>query len=237
MRPRDLPVAEDREHHRRIGRCDGCAEQAGGEPAEPERPVGEHRDQRRGRECAEDAERDDRDRRARKRRRPIDEPPSKRITINATVARRSTVSTGTRSAENASEATAAATRKNAAEGTEIRALSFAVSERERERAGHQQDVEPEMGDVVHQSSIRKSLPFAHSRHNSTGNTDPVSMRLPLILLSVLLVAPGGARCARSATGDGVLELKAVNASRGRHPGQRAERSGARSTRERCASPT
>ncbi len=64
---------------------------------------------------------------ARKRRRPIEEPPSKRITINATVARRSTVSNGRRSAENASEATAAATRKSAAEGTEIRALSLAVS--------------------------------------------------------------------------------------------------------------
>jgi hypothetical protein len=64
---------------------------------------------------------------ARKRRKPIEEPPSKRITINATVARRSTVSIGTRSAENTSEATAAATRKRAADGTEIRALSLAVS--------------------------------------------------------------------------------------------------------------
>ena len=63
----------------------------------------------------------------RKRRRPIDVPPSKRITISATVATRSTVEIGSRSDEKMSDATAAATRKNAAGGTEVRALSFAVS--------------------------------------------------------------------------------------------------------------
>ena len=95
----------------------------------------------------------------RKRRQPIDEPPSKRITISATVATRSTVATGTWSDENTSEATAAATRKNAAEGTEVRGAELRSEQRCGERAGHQQDVEPEMCDVVHPVQDKKVLTF------------------------------------------------------------------------------
>ena len=62
----------------------------------------------------------------RNRRRPIEEPPWKRITISARVAIRSTVWMRSTSDGKTSDATAAATRKKAAEGTEIFALSFAV---------------------------------------------------------------------------------------------------------------
>ena len=61
-----------------------------------------------------------------RRRRPIAEPPSKRITISATVATRSTVRIETSSCEKRSEATAAASRKSAGAGTETRSLSFEV---------------------------------------------------------------------------------------------------------------
>src|SRR5581483_3436580 len=62
----------------------------------------------------------------RKRRQPIDDPPLKRITIRAIVAIRSTVEIETASDEETSEAIAAASRKNAGAGIEIRAETFEV---------------------------------------------------------------------------------------------------------------
>src|SRR5581483_3595550 len=62
----------------------------------------------------------------RKRRQPIESPPSKRITISATDATRSTVRIEIASDGKRSEATAAATRNGAAAGTRRRSLSFVV---------------------------------------------------------------------------------------------------------------
>ena len=61
VRPRDLALAEHGEHHRRVGRRDRRAEEAGGDPGEAERPVREDGDEAGGGERAEDAERRDRD--------------------------------------------------------------------------------------------------------------------------------------------------------------------------------
>ena len=61
---------------------------------------------------------------ARNRRQPIERPPSKRITISATVAIRITVSFESTSPGKMSEATAATTRNGAAAGTEMRSLSL-----------------------------------------------------------------------------------------------------------------
>ena len=55
--PADLAVAEHREHHGRIGRRDGGAEQPGGRPAEPEHVVRDERRAAGGRERADHAER------------------------------------------------------------------------------------------------------------------------------------------------------------------------------------
>ena len=66
-------------------------------------------------------------REGRRRRQPIDEPPSNRITIRATVAIRSTVWIERTREGQRSEARAAATRKSAADGIDVRALSFDAS--------------------------------------------------------------------------------------------------------------
>jgi hypothetical protein len=61
---------------------------------------------------------------ARKRRQPIDEPPSKRITISATVATFSTVEIERTSEGKTYEASEATTRNNAADGMDVRAPTF-----------------------------------------------------------------------------------------------------------------
>src|SRR5581483_8901583 len=61
------------------------------------------------------------------RRSPIDEPPSKRITMSATVPIRSTAVGDSVREWKTSEAKAAATRKSAAAGMETRALSLLAS--------------------------------------------------------------------------------------------------------------
>ena len=110
---------------RRVGGRDRGAEQPGGGPAEAEHVVREQRRPARGRERADDAEEGDRHRRRRgTRRQPIERPPSKRITISATVATRITVSFESTSRGKMSEATAATTRNGAAAGTEMRSLSL-----------------------------------------------------------------------------------------------------------------
>jgi hypothetical protein len=76
-----------------------------------------------------------------------------------------------------------------------------------------------MGYVVHRRRIRKSLRFDHWGHNSAGKTSFVSTRLTLVLLCSLALAPA-ALAASNATGDGVLELKGVNATRASVTGQR-----------------
>ena len=77
----DLAVAEHREHDGGIGRRDRGADQAGGHPLDPERPVGEDRDERRPwQTCPARPATTTGMAAARKRRRPIDAPPSKRIT-------------------------------------------------------------------------------------------------------------------------------------------------------------
>ena len=63
----------------------------------------------------------------RKRRRPIEEPPSNRITISAIVPTRSTVFVDGARDGAASDATAATTRNRAAEGTAMRAPSLLAS--------------------------------------------------------------------------------------------------------------
>ena len=81
---------------------------------------------------------------ARKRRRPIDAPPSKRITTSAPTGHELDRVDGERQPRN-----------------EIR----------RERGGHQQHRGERDREALHEARIRKSLPFAHSGHNSAGKTD------------------------------------------------------------------
>ena len=90
---------------------------------------------------------------ARKRRQPIDEPPSKRITISATVAIRSTVEIESTSDGKRSEASAAATRKNAADGIDVRALTFDASSAAESAPGDDEDGEAEARDVVHPTTV------------------------------------------------------------------------------------
>jgi hypothetical protein len=57
-------------------------------------------------------------------------------------------------------------------------------------------------------AIKNSLLFAESRHNSEGNT-VLAMRRILVILACSLAAVPAAFAGSRATGDGVLELKAV----------------------------
>ena len=139
----DLAVAEHREHHRRVGRRDRGAEQAGGGPAEAERRVRDERDRRRrSRTCRRRRARRSARRESRKRRQPIERPPSKRITISATVATRidglvrDDEPTGRRPTRSA-----ATTRNGAAAGTEMRSLSLRREER-RDEAGRRRAGSP-----------------------------------------------------------------------------------------------
>ena len=148
----DLAVAEDGEHHRRVGRGDRRAEQPGRHPAEPERPVGE--DRRRGRpsrRCPSTPSERDRDRghaeapqadrRAaveedhdqRDRRHPLDRVGSDRRVERA--------ERGSRRRTAAAERGSTAAREDV---SEVRCI---------------------------EARIRKSLRFAHSGHNSAGKTD------------------------------------------------------------------
>ena len=127
-RPRaaaDLAVAEHREHHRRVGRRDGGAEQAGGGPVEPDHVVRDERRARRGRERADDAEQADRDGASRGSAASRSRGRRRRGSRSARrVATRITVSFETTSRGKMSDATAAATRNGAAAGTEMRSLSL-----------------------------------------------------------------------------------------------------------------
>ena len=86
---------------------------------------------------------------ARKRRQPIERPPSKRITISATVATRITVSVETTSRGKMSEATAATTRNGAAAGTEMRSLSLLAKSAATSAAETSRIPAPKVVDVVH----------------------------------------------------------------------------------------
>src|SRR5581483_2134700 len=114
---------------------------------------------------------------ARNRRSPIEAPPWNRITISATVAIRSTVAIrGTRDG-NTSEATAAATRNSAAEGSDRRAPSFVARRAAARAAATSRMGRPKLvrsctvdRRYLAANGLENSLQLPHERHNRDGNT-------------------------------------------------------------------
>ena len=127
----------------------------------------------------------------------------------------------------------AATRNRAAEGMEVRALSLEASRAaERAPARRAGSVRPKLvrscdGDridaynvpygarrwLTKSSRLQNSLPFPHSRHNSAGKTvyaDAAALSYPA-LWPCRRPAAALPACA-AATGDGVLELRTVDAT-------------------------
>src|SRR4051812_15333705 len=156
-----------------------------------------------------------------KRRQPIEPPPSKRITISAIDATRSTVSAETENEGKRSEATAAATRKIAGAGIGIRSLTFdarsaAATAPETTRIPSPNVVRSSTGATVSSVQARprrpaaeNSLHFRHSRHTRWGNTLG-AMRLVLMLLVLVLAAPAAAVAVEQSSGDGSLVVSSAS---------------------------
>ena len=138
--PRTSPPDRSARSRRRAARRD---------PAEAEHAVHEQRDEPRGREGAEDPERRDRHRRDAEAPQPIEEPPSKRMTISATVPIRSTEWIDTSSDGKSVRRDGCGDEKEGRRGDRGPGAHLRRGERRRERAGDDQHRQAETRQVVH----------------------------------------------------------------------------------------
>src|SRR5919108_839389 len=206
-----LAVAEDREHHGRVGRGERGAEDARARPAEVEQIVGSDRDQSSGREGPEDAERGDRCRRG---------PEAAPADVHASVEE-------DHDERDDPDPLHVADRQDITEGLEVSGSNRGREQEERGRgerkalghlaredreekahADHEHDA-AEVGQLLHgmdSTDLTFSLHITQRGHTARGDTRE-QMRLILVPLSVLALLVPVASAGDLQRGDGTLSIR------------------------------